>query len=258
MIKKVKFISRINHMIGNIILYKKFFFLYSLIFRKKSINFHNLKILIKNIDQLNILRLFFNMYEKAEINFVKKYFINIDTIDLGCGIGCASGILTKKFNNYNFKKILVDFNKDNIKLVSSIFNYNKLSKKNLFIINKIFTGDEKNISFTTHQSTTDLTSGKIIASYTVPKTNNKTTNLLKIITKYKIKHFQAIIDIEGEEFNFSKKTFISLKKCKKLIIEIHSNNPKKIKKLINNLLKLSNLKIIDQHNYVYYLENCET
>jgi predicted esterase YcpF (UPF0227 family) len=87
---------------------------------------------------------------------------------------------------------------------------------------------------------------------------NKTTSITKLMNKFNLKIFQPTTDIEGEEFSFSKKTFIRFINCKNLIIEIQNHNKNKIKKVLNNIYKYSNLQVIDLSGFVCYLENaCE-
>ena len=82
--------------------------------------------------------------------------------------------------------------------------------------------------------------------------NKNFTHLRYIIKKYRIKNFQCIIDIEGEELNFTKKDFKSFLACKKLIIEIHTINKVKIKNFKNNLKKICGLKFKNKNGHAYY------
>ena len=97
--------------------------------------------------------------------------------------------------------------------------------------------------------------GKLYENSKARLNNNNIITIDKIIKKFKLKTFNAIIDIEGEEFNFSYKNFLHLKKCQKLVIEIHSQDYNLVKKLLNKFYKISNLKIKDRLGFVYYLEN---
>lgn len=245
---------KINLFIGNILLSSFFVNIFYFFFFKKYINLQNFKVLTKNIDKKNYIRLFFNFYEKAEISLVNKYFDAIDTIELGSGIGCVSGLLKTKFIKKKFKQIMVEANDENILLAKKNFYFNNITK-NFFFLNKIFVSNRNNRFLDFKKNTIDFLQGKIEENSQNKKVKSRFITIDQIIKKFKLKFFNAIIDIEGEEFNFSYKDFLYFKNCQKLVIEIHSHNYVLIKKLLYRFHKISNLRLKDQIGFVYYLQN---
>jgi FkbM family methyltransferase len=244
--------KKINLFIGNILLSSFFVNILYFFFFKKYIKFHNFKVLSKNIDKKNYIRLFFNFYEKAEISLVNKYFDAIDTIELGSGIGCVSGLFKTKFKE-KFKLIMVEANYENILLARKNFYFNNI-KKNFYFLNKIFVSSHKNRFLDFKKNKFDFLQGKIEENSQNKKVKGRFISIDQIIKKFKLKLFNAIIDIEGEEFNFSYRDFLYFKNCQKLVIEIHTHNYVLIKKLLYRFHKISNLRLKDQIGFVYYLQ----
>lgn len=196
--------------------------------------------------------MFFNFYEKAEISLVNKYFDAIDTIELGSGIGCVSGLFKTKFKE-KFKLIMVEANDDNILIARKNFYFNNI-KKNFYFLNKIFVSNYKNRFLDFKKNKIDFLYGKIEENSQNKKVKNCFITIDQIIKKFKLKLFNAIIDIEGEELNFSYRDFLYFKNCQKLVIEIHSHNYILINKLLSRFHKISNLRLKDQIGFVYYLQ----
>jgi hypothetical protein len=255
MIKIMTLKKKINVIIGNVLLSKYSIIFFNFLVNKKFLNFYNFKILTEGLDKKNYIRLLFSFYEKAEMYLINKYFTDIDTIELGSGIGCISGALRVKHKKSDFRQIMVEANTKNISLAKKNFNFNKVRKKNIFFINRIFLGDIKKKFLEFKIIKSNILCSKL---YKNSKKKLKYSNIItidRIIKNFKLKNFNAIIDIEGEEFNFSYRTFSSLKKCKKLVIEIHSQDYNLVKKFLNKFYKISNLKLKEQRGFVYYLEN---
>jgi len=247
--------NKINLLFGNILLSKYFVIVLYFFFIKKFINYYNFKILTQGVDKINCIRLLLSIYEKSEIYLINKYFTDFDTVELGSGIGCISGALRIKYKQSDFKQIMVEANSENILLAKKNFNFNRLTKKNIFFLNKIFISNKNNKSLEFKKNNVDFLHGKLYENSKARQNNNKIITIDKIIKKFKLKTFNAIIDIEGEEFNFSNKNFLHLKKCQKLVIEIHSQDYNLVKKLLNKFYKISNLKMKERIGFVYYLEN---
>jgi len=254
MIRIISFKKKINLLVGNILLSKYCVIIFFFFFNKKFINYYNFKILTQGVDKKNCMRLLFSFYEKSEICLINKYFSDVDTIELGSGIGCISGALRIKHKQSDFKQIMVEANSENILLAKKNFNFNRINRKDIFFFNKIFIGNDNHKSLEFKKNKVDFLHGKLIEN-SKARLNNNIITIDKIIKKFKLKTFNAIIDIEGEEFNFSYKTFLHFKKCQKLVIEIHSQDYNLVKKLLNKFYKISNLKIKDRRGFVYYLKN---
>jgi hypothetical protein len=251
----ISFKNKIYLLIGNILLSRYFVIFFYFFFNKKFINYYNFKILTQGVDKKNCIRLLFSIYEKSEIYLINKHFDDVDTVELGSGIGCISGALRIKYKKSDFKQIMVEANSANILLAKKNFNFNRVYKKNIFFLNKIFISNDNNRFLEFKKNKVDFLHGKLYENSKARLNSNNIITIDKITKKFKLKTFNAIIDIEGEEFNFSYKTFSYLKKCQKLVIEIHSQNSNLVKKLLNKFYKISNLKMKDRSGFVYYLEN---
>lgn len=132
MLKLVSLKSKINLLIGNILLSKYSVIFFHFLFNKKFLNFYNFKILTEGLDKKNYIRLLFSFYEKSEIYLINKYFTDIDTIELGSGIGCISGALRIKYKQSDFIQIMIEANSENVSLAKKNFNFNKVKKKKFF------------------------------------------------------------------------------------------------------------------------------
>ena len=128
----ISFKNRINLLVGNLLLSQYLVNIFYFFFYKKFINYYNFKILTKGIDKKNYIRLLFSFYEKSEIYLINKYFSDVDTVELGSGIGCLSGALRIKYKQSDFKQIMVEANNENILLAKKNFNFNRIKKKKYF------------------------------------------------------------------------------------------------------------------------------
>jgi len=245
--------TKFNKLIGQFLESKFSEFVLSFLIRVNYVNFKGSKIFAKDLDHKNYVRILFGYYESAEIKLIKKYFdSDIPTIDLGSGVGvtmCTFAQNTKK------KIICVEASKfcvDQLKI-----NIKKNNFKNFEVLNKLFFShkniDSNNYTFDEKE---DFIFNKLLRKKNNKKKiiKNKKITLKSILKKFNLKNVQILCDVEGEEMNFTKTDFNDFKKCENLIIEIHSKNQSKINSLINNLKKISCLKLEERKQSVYYFK----
>ncbi len=248
--------TKFNKLLGQFLESKFVEFIFSYFAKTDYVNFRGSKIFVKSLDHKNYIRILFSYYESAEIKLINKYFNpGLPTIDLGSGIGATMCTFAQKSKN---KIICVEASKFCVDQLKKNIKKNKF--KNFKIVNKLFFS-HKNINNSNYifDENKDLILSKLLKIKNNKKKINKkqSTTLKSILKKFNLKRVQISCDIEGEEMNFNKKDFSDFKKCKNLIIEIHSKNELKINRLISNFKKISKLKLEEKKNSVYYFKKIE-
>jgi FkbM family methyltransferase len=235
--------------IGKFLECKFISYLFLLLNYKKNLKFHNTLLNVEFIDSINFVRIFFGYFEAAEIRFIKKYFSNnYDSLDIGAGMGIAISVFKKSFDNYNKKIICVEAVKKNILTLKKNFFLNKVKKyiiENKFLLSKSSNHNKKFIY------NNDFSQSKLINSINSKLKKTDFINLEQLLKKYKIKKYQALIDIEGEELNFSIDDFKKLNNCVVLIIEIHTFNKNILNNFIKKLKIYSKLYLADTYGSVF-------
>ncbi|MFT4753333.1 MAG: FkbM family methyltransferase [Salibacteraceae bacterium] len=163
------------------------------------------------VSNLTIALIYFNRYEKDEIQLCAKYLTsNIDIIELGTSIGVVASTLQQQVN---FKTMIcVEANPSLHKLLRKTFELNKF--RNYDLIDAAISDSHQPVCFASRNSN-EL--GKIV-SHSEIKVNTK--SLPQIVKENNIQDYCLICDIEGAECSFILGK--GLEKCQLIIIELHS------------------------------------
>jgi FkbM family methyltransferase len=197
--------------------------------------------------------IFWKLYEKAEIHFVKKYITEkYDVIEFGSSIGVVSSILGKIINEK--KLICVEANPNIIPILENNLKINHI--KNFKIYNcALGNPSEKTSNFEFGSSNT---TGKISSALD----NNalvENITLQKIIKQNKIGKYNIVCDIEGAEYFLIKYNFKELEKCNILIIEVHDFKHESINVTSDDIITMicwkTNMTLIDKKGNVLVFKN---
>lgn len=214
------------------------------------ITIDNINILVdkKIINYLYYARIILKKYERIEIDQINKYLIdNLDTIELGCGIGVTSAHILKKLNN-DSRLFCFEANPELLNILEKNLSINT-KFKNFYIENKLINYNDKKIFFNKEKNY--LLSKVKNSNSKKNLTEVESIQLNQIINKYKINYYNLVCDIEGSEIFFLVNDKEVLKNCKLLIIELHpikyNNYLYQINEIENIIINLGFKKIDDQH-----------
>jgi FkbM family methyltransferase len=246
MLKLKIFVAKIlaNNITGAIISY---------VFRNR-IPFHGVTIDVSDpiiTDETKAL-LFWRIYEKAEVTFVKKYLASDENvIELGSSIGVMGSIIsqiqtTGKYVSVEANPTLINANQKNVEL-------NRKAEYNL--VNRALDYFNNTVSFSINKSNLD---GKVHRSGANGSTVLvKTITLDELCTTYGLLNFTLISDIEGAEIALLLNDQKALDKCSKMIIELHDTvyNEKKypVKDMVQMIIDY-NFSLLNQHGAVFVFE----
>jgi FkbM family methyltransferase len=217
----------------------------------QRIPFHNLSIDVsdKAITPETKALIFFKIYEKAEITFVKKYLQEEeDVIELGSSIGVMGSIISLKQKNAKYISVeanpaLINANKKNLSI-------NR--KAEYVLLNKAIDYSDKSVSFSVNKN--NLT-GKVSREASNEMTITvETVTLNELCDIYNLTGFTLVSDIEGAEIAILINDKVALKKCEKIIIELHDTEYNGKTYLVKDLVDLiinCDFKISDHHGAVY-------
>lgn len=166
----------------------------------------------KLISNQTVALVYFNRYEKDEIDLCKKYLSSdLDIIELGTSIGVVASFIQQAFHVK--KMICVEANHLLHSLLKNTFKSNDFI--NTTLLNVAVSNDNKPVFFATRDSN-EL--GKIV-DYSETKVNAK--SLQQIKKENNILNYNLVCDIEGAECNFILGE--GLENCQLAIIELHKS-----------------------------------
>jgi FkbM family methyltransferase len=193
--------------------------------------------------------LFWRIYEPAEIRFVKKYLQqDEDVIELGSSIGVMGCIVSKiqkkgMYISVEANSNLIDLNRKNV-------SYNR--KADYVLLNKAVDYLKEEVSFSVNSNSL---SGKVIENNTRGEILTvDTITLNEICDTYNLNKFTLVCDIEGAEIAILLNDENALKKCSKMIIELHNTEYEGKTYLAKDLCDLiisHNFTIVDHRGSVF-------
>jgi FkbM family methyltransferase len=196
--------------------------------------------------------LYYEVYEKNEVNFVKKYLSESDdVIELGSSIGVMGSIISNiqtsgRYISVEADPSLINANRKNLSL-------NR--KTDYVLINKAVDYFNKTVSFASSKSTL---AGKVSHDEQDSMTITvETITLNEICNTYNLNNFTLVCDIEGAEITIILNDKLALGKCKKMIIELHNTEYNGKTYLIEDMVNLlidESFKLLDQHGSVYVFQ----
>ena len=197
--------------------------------------------------------IFFNIYEGAEIKFLKKYFEKgYDVIELGSSIGVVSCLIKSLMDTKN-KLVCVEASPKLLKILNKNLEINQ-SRHNSNVVNAAITAqkDSKHIFFNPGMSNTTGTISKKQKSQDSTKIKSITIN--KILNDFNFDEYIMVMDIEGAEIEILLSNNTNLKKCKFLFIELHRIKHHgviyNVDQMINILIDKYRFSILDRNDNV--------
>jgi FkbM family methyltransferase len=164
--------------------------------------------------------IFWNLYESAEIRFVKKYWRNdMSTIELGSSVGVVSSYLGRRLSPSK-KLICVEGNPELVPVLTDNVERNTQGAK-VEIVNMAVHYDAPVISF--EIGSTNLTSRVLSGSgeKATGVVDVRSISLETLVRMVEEPFFQIVCDIEGAEVGLILNDGASLAACATLIIETH-------------------------------------
>ena len=164
-------------------------------------------------------RIFWRIYESAEIKFVKQYLRpDLDVVELGSSIGVLSCNISKIIGNSR-KLILVEANTSLVNNIQSNLRINGLLTANTTILPAAISYDY------TEAGTTSFYVGRSNLNSSLEsgssKISVKSTTLSELLLSENIQHYSLVMDIEGGEVDILLNDIEALDKCEQLIVELH-------------------------------------
>lgn len=200
------------------------------------------------VSDIEASKIFFGLWESAEIRFSKRFAHSKTIIELGSCVGVTLGVLSNYRKNTKF--ICVEASKKNYDKLFSLKRM--LSKNNYYIfINKAIAYGKDTVNFV--ESTT--TGGKIDQSIKNKKNLVSAVTLTRILKENKINEtFTLITDISGAEDEVFFKDSKALKKCTVIIAEIEDTSHYSADSQIKQLISLG-FSITERYGKVFVLSN---
>lgn len=182
-------------------------------------------------------RLFWGLYEKAEINFVRDYLRpELDVVELGASLGVVSLHIAQRQADDRLL-VCVEANPDLIPVIRKNFARN-IIKSRVEIVNlAVADGETTHVEFevaadpleshiegksnnapSTTSATATIASGGASRTCRVPA-----ARLSDILQQYGITSYALVCDIEGAEASIFLRDPTSLQQCQQIVLETHPN-----------------------------------
>ena len=231
-VKKIIIMMLINKFTGRLIKFLKIRF--TIIGGKYNYNL---------VSDLEAAKIFFGLWESAEIRYSKKYAKSHVVIELGSSIGVTLALLSNIKKNTKF--ICLEASNINFKKLQKLRS--KLSNRNKYIlVNKAISYKADTIAFE-HISTTGSSIDKTPA-YSSEIISTITLNQL-ILDHCEKERFTLITDIEGAEADIFFMDKESLINCNEIIAELEDTEVHSQEDQINQLESLG-FKLIERYGKV--------
>lgn len=200
----------------------------------------------EHIDSRTVAKIWWGFYEKAEVDFVRRYLDPIDTIELGSSIGVVSGVIAGRVKGKRL--ICIEANPH----LQDVIALNVLSngpEVHLIVESAVLSANTGKISFDISRINTD---SKVVLH---GKVQLESIRLSDILEKYSVDRFNLVCDIEGSEGFFIFHDSMGLEKCEKLIIELHDASflEKSIEQMYDRLLE-TGFRLLDRRGNVFAFE----
>lgn len=191
--------------------------------------------------------IFWGIYEPAELRFINKYLrADLDCIELGSSLGVSSSYIRNRIDKTK-KLICIEANPGLADLIKMNISTN-CPEKSFHIETRAINYNSSNsvLQLQTVNTTSKITDDKYDFKNSEIFVEVSSTTLDSILNSYQINEYSLVCDIERSEIDIIKFDSNSLKKCKQIIIELHST------KLNDQPLTIEQMKdmIVKDHNFV--------
>ena len=194
-------------------------------------------------------KIFFGIWESAEIRLAKRNITSKTIIELGSSVGVMLGVLSqcKKIEKY----ICVEANPINYKKLRKLI-YKLPSDFPINTYHNAINYDSEFIDL--YLSATQSSSVYKEKSLVDSTCNIKTITLSKLIDKEKIKYEYALVtDIEGSEADIFFRDSSALNFCREIICELDYTNKFSIKSQVDRLREIGFI-CVEQYQDVFYFQ----
>jgi FkbM family methyltransferase len=159
--------------------------------------------------------IFWNLYEKAEIQFIQAYLTgDYPVIELGGSLGITSAVIGKQIGHQLL--ITVEANPD---LIPIIENHLAINKRTNYEVVHAGIGAQGALFFVKGN---DNTVGKVSSGFEPGAIPVPVKTLSRLLEERELDAYSLVSDIEGAELSFIFEIPDALNRCKKLIIELHN------------------------------------
>lgn len=181
-------------------------------------------------------KIFWGIWESAEIRFSKRFVSTNTVIELGSSVGVTLGVLSNTRTSTKF--ICLEASSENFEKLSSLKKILSDSNEYILINKAIAYGAEKvNFNFTTATGSKISHESSISDSETSSYVD--TITLSKVLTENEVNdEFTLITDIEGAEEDVFFKDDKALSKCVLIIAELENTSSHTVN---DQILKLKNI-----------------
>ncbi len=242
--RKVKFaLARIicNKYIGKLIKFLNF---------KKTIlgGYFNFRL----VSDIQAAKIFFGIWESAEIRFCKRFINNNTIIELGSSVGVTLGLLSK-FNS-DCEVVCVEANPLNYEILLKLSKEIPKNNNRYHFHNNAIYYKSDQVEF----YITSTTGSSIFNNNSSKKISLRAITLSEIINIHCInKPYTLITDIEGSEADIFFNDSLALELCFQIICELEDIPNFSIEQQLNRLNQLG-FKVIEKYGNVFYLEKSKT
>lgn len=173
----------------------------------------------RHISRKTAARLFWGLYEKAEISFVRQYMRrDLDVVELGCSLGVVS-LHISQTRGRKQKHICVEANPHLIETIRKNLEVNAQVQATE-VLNRAI--DYRNPVETDFGLSEDSLASRVGGAEGDQIIGVKTITLSEILRTHQVGDFVLVSDIEGAEVGLILNDAQALERCRQIIIELHS------------------------------------
>jgi FkbM family methyltransferase len=198
-------------------------------------------------------QIFWGLYERAEVQFVRQYlYPQYDVIELGSNIGVVATHIRNRIH-YQQRLICVEASPDALPLLSkNAINLQSLGPVEILHA-AISSSHATSVPFTIAADRVASQLAHCVSSDT-PHTMVPSITLSQILHNYGIGDFVLVCDIEGAEKHILLDDPDSLRRCKQIIIELHTsehqNQRISLNELCQRIIDITSLHLQRRHGPV--------
>lgn len=177
----------------------------------------------KSISAETKAQIFWGIYESAEARFIRKYLPDdSDVIELGSSLGLTTCLIRRQIASSN-RLISIEANQKLIDTIKSNLAINVLDRE-VIILNKAIDYSGNKLVWLNFGN--DNTGSYVTDGHFEHRGENgayvSTNTLLDIVREYQLLDYVLVSDIEGAEAGIFLNDYEALKKCRQIIIELHT------------------------------------
>ena len=184
------------------------------------------------VSDMEAAKIFWGVWESAEIRFSKRFAQTDTIIELGSSVGVTLGVLSNLRRNTKF--VCVEASATNFEKLSCL--QKQLSPTNVYLlINKAIAYGKDYVGF----ASTSTTGSKIDETIKGSESSVPTITLTRLLEENQVNDkYTLITDIEGAESEIFFEDEVALKNCVRIIAELEDTPSYSIEDQINKLISI--------------------